>query len=387
MSDAGSLLVVVCAIYLSECCQWLRVDAVLIFNPWLRSWRVKYPQGVFGNEQHRLVASSMSPPLGPAYVTQWWPISISPEAIFSFSLQAVNPQGSPSYTRQWLPVAKIRGVAVRGSELIINGECFAKLCSPQLAKFFARLVRKLESSDASQRASVIDRALDYALASRSVQRRHRVTSRRTKLLWLLCNILCVYLVAISALLYYSSSARQLWPYWLMGLLFLLAQTIWEFRSVSRKLHRRDPKLWRSHGLMMFLSPLGAIRAYDIASRHALSAFHPLAVAELLCCQKISKQVARQALLDLKYPLLSSEEELTEQQAATVSWFQEHLESAVQRFFTRTGISSDELLAPPNSEGADSVSYCPRCHTQFVLVEGVCEPCQEIRLRPFAVSRN
>ena len=382
MSDAGSLLIILCAIYLSECCQWLRVDTVLVCNPWLLGWRVKYPQGVFGNEQNRLICGSVFPPLGPAFVAQWWPISVSPEAIFAYTPQAVNPQTLPSHSKQLIKIADIREISVRESELIINGECIVNFCSPQLAWSFAKLIRKLESAEESERGRVVDRALDRALKSRAVQLRYRVTAKRTNLLWLLCNLLWVYLVGISLLLIYSSSARLLWPSWLMILLILVAQTIWEFRSVSRRLYRRHPKQWRAHGLMMALSPLGAIRGFDFASRYALSTFHPLAVAQSLCRPNVSRQIARHVLLDLKYPLSQLDAKLPVLQAATVSWFQEHLEAAVQRSFVRAGISADELLTPPDAEGADCISYCPRCHAQYVLAEGVCEPCQNIRLRPF-----
>ena len=383
MSDAGSLLIILCAIYLSECCQWLRVDTVLVCNPWLLSWRVKYPRGVFGNDQNRLICGSIFPPLGPAFVTQWWPVSVSPEAIFAYTPQAVNPQTSPSHSKRLIKIADIREISVRESELIINDESLVKFCSPQLAWSFAKLVRKLESSAESERGKVVDRALDRALESRAVQLRYQVTTKRTKFLWLLSNLLFVYLVAVSMLLLYSSTARLLWPFWLAILFVLVAQTIWEFRSVSRKLYRRHPMQWKAHGLMMALSPLGAIRAFDFASRYALSTFHPLAVAQSLCRPKVSRLIAQHALLDLKYPLSKLDAKLSVQQAATVSWFQEHLEAAVQRSFVRAGIYADELLTPPDAEGADCVSYCPRCHAQYVLAEGVCEPCQNILLRPFS----
>ena len=54
---------------------------------------------------------------------------------------------------------------------------------------------------------------------------------------------------------------------------------------------------------MLLAPPAAIRAPDLLARHLLQNFHPLAVAQVLCSPGGFKSVARQALLDLRYPLL------------------------------------------------------------------------------------
>ena len=138
MGDAGSLLILLGAVYLTECCQWLRVDTVLVYAPWLRTWQFKLPQSVIGNEQGRFTLGSVLPPLGPAFVTQWWPISFSPDAAFAFARQSVNPQGPPDQTERLVRYADIREIAARESELLLNGELFAKLCSPQLAWSMAK---------------------------------------------------------------------------------------------------------------------------------------------------------------------------------------------------------------------------------------------------------
>ena len=51
----------------------------------------------------------------------------------------------------------------------------------------------------------------------------------------------------------------------------------------------------------------------------------------------------------------------------------HLEAA-EGFVARAGVKVDELLKPPVPAEVCNATYCPRCHAQFVLKEGVCSEC-------------
>ncbi len=382
MSDVAMLLLVVGAIYLSECARWVQFDTVLFSKQSLRGWRYRYPGGFVRNEKSALALGNVLPPLTPSLVTQWWPISMSPDAVLALAAQEVHPNSQTNYTQRLVALDDIQNVYTYESDLLINGQAFAELCSPQLATWFAKLIRSLVAAPKSSRAELIDRALNRALSSRKAERRFRQASRRAANLRLLCNTLFIVLVVAIGLMVEWTPTRWLWPYFLLVLFILWVCTVREFRRVFRKLHPQHATLWRSHGLMMFLSPLAALRGYDFALRDVLSLSQPLAAAQALCNTEELLPLARQAYCDLKFSCQRDKSDGTLQQLKTFDWFHSKLSKAIERRLLEWNIDATELIAPPVAEGEDAVSYCPRCRSQYVLIQGMCSHCNGIELLPF-----
>jgi len=191
MSDVAMLLLVVGAIYLSECARWVQFDTILFSKRSLYGWRHRYPGGFIRNEKSALALGNLLPPLAPSLVTQWWPISMSPDAVLALAPQEVHPNARTSYTERLVALDDIQSVHTYESELLINDRAFANLCSPQLATWFAKLIRNLAAAPRASRAELIDQALNHALSSRRVERRFWQASRRATKLRLLCNTLFV----------------------------------------------------------------------------------------------------------------------------------------------------------------------------------------------------
>ena len=133
---------------------------------------------------------------------------------------------------------------------------------------------------------------------------------------------------------------------------------------------------------MLLAPPAAIRAPDLLARHLLENFHPLAVVPVLCSPGGFKSVARQALLDLRYPLLPVCPTNEPEPMATEHWFRAARQEAAEQFVQRAGLKPEELTAMPGPTEPANQSCCPRCGAQFVRRTGTCLDCGGRQIEPF-----
>ena len=111
---------------------------------------------------------------------------------------------------------------------------------------------------------------------------------------------------------------------------------------------------------MLLAPPAAIRAPDLLARHLLENFHPLAVVPVLCSPGRFQSVARQALLDLRYPLLPVCPTNEPEPMATEQWFRAARQEAAEQFVQRAGLKREELTAMPGPTEPANQPCCPRC---------------------------
>lgn len=147
-----------------------------------------------------------------------------------------------------------------------------------------------------------------------------------------------------------------------ALLFTDLMTAFCFVRAHRRLY---PELkfdrWK-HAALIALVPTHTARAQDTLARHALAAFHPLAVAALALPETKYHQFARRLQREAHHPLPGENHPDREE---------------IDFFLTREGI---QPLPPERVDGADQ--YCPRCHTQFGKEVSVCADCRDLRLVEF-----
>ena len=418
MGDLESLLLVIAAIYLTECAVWVRRSSVAAQTGWGSQWRLRHPGVVWGNAHGAVVLANPLPPLGTVLLSHPFPVSLSPQAMLSFTAVCLDAGGRPPQAAHWLKYSEAQTISTEGKSVLVNGTDFVKASSPTAARRLAGLLRELKGLTERERAPAIRRALAATLNAKAARKRWEefhggfgnpslsssrgneapissenashagdqslLTSAATifrirsqaqgpRLRWL-GNILFVYLFVISPALiwYFGFRLAGLWV--VAG---LLAQTFtigWRF--------------WRAHGglypggseerfvpfLTMLLAPPSAIRAHDLLARRLVENFHPLVVAEVFCPGAPLHRLARRVLLDLCFPLLPS---APSSEAAVVQpeeWFRGVLSEECERAVERAGLKPSELTQPPARSEATHRSYCPRCDAQFVVEAGTCADC-------------
>ena len=113
----------------------------------------------------------------------------------------------------------------------------------------------------------------------------------------------------------------------------------------------------------------------------------LAVAQVVCPYSNFLPFARRVLRDTKFPILPlcPTQECGPQE--TERWFRTRLARVLREFVRRKGVDLENLLAPPQPEGEDARSYCPRCEAQYTLSEGECFACGGIPLQCFERDKS
>lgn len=383
MSDTQWLLIVVAVIYLTDCVSWAGADYVAFVACFRPRWRWMVPRLWVGNGRWGPVWHFPLPPLGQWFLCQLWPVSLSPDGVFSDTSHALGRDMYPQRPGRFVALSDVREVQTSGRELHVNGERLATTASEASANQLAQLIGDLVKLPEEKRPAAIARALDARLHVAAVRSRLAEYSSRAAPVRYLCNNLFVWVFIVVPLMSWALGWLRTWPSLLAGLLFLIGMIVWRFLRAHAALFPEMKGQRREKAAMMILNPLGAIRAHDALARDALAEFHPLAVASVLCPAEEYRRLAMTLLVDLQHPLQPLFAGADPPARAAGEWFRQVEQEAVRRLFTSTGIDAAEILAPDPPLDESCRTYCPRCRCQFVLSEGQCANCGGIPLVPFA----
>ena len=107
---------------------------------------------------------------------------------------------------------------------------------------------------------------------------------------------------------------------------------------------------------------------------------PLAVAVLLCEPPVFDRFARQFVRRLHYSLADGAADPTV--TATEAWFRTAQTECIRQALATCGIRIDAYLQPPSRSEAGSLTYCPRCETEYAVASGTCADCPGVSLIPY-----
>jgi len=372
------------ALYLAECVLRAPRGAVA-FVPWFWSgWRILKGADFYGNPRWGFLLGNPAPGLGGAALCELWPVSLSPEGAYSYVAQTFNPGQRHEQPSQFHRFEDINQVEWADFTVFINGEVFVKTAAPLFARRLAVVIRELARMPFEKRAAKIDQALRAALDVKSVRTRWEEYERATSWVGLWSDLLfgLFFLVSPAAAWWYGLAVA--WPVLLLALAVLLVLA-WVSYFLA---HRRLYPEWKSDRLvhLAFMIPLppATARAPAFLLRSLLSEFHPLALARVFCTPERFLEFAGAMLRDIEHPVVPvcPSEELGP--ARTEEYFRGRLGAVVREFVVAEGFQADALAAAPVREGEDHLSYCARCHCQFIIASGECQTCN-LPLEVFAGS--
>ena len=380
MSDLEKLFLVIAAIYLAECLVWVRRASVVFVSLMGHRCRLVHATTLPGNDNGGLLPGNPLPPLGTIYVCQPWPISISPEGIYSYTSQTVNPAKRPVQPTRFVRFEEIRSIAASSKELFVNGDTFVKVGSTHFARYLADLLRQLSALSTDQRGKAIEAALNESVDIDRIAERIDTHRCQVATLRISCNALFLYVVFASLLLWIRGPAY--WLPLLLGMLVGLIVIAVEYFLAHRVLYPRASRERLSHLAAMLLAPPVAIRSGDSLSRDLLIGFHPLAVAHLVCPPQKFLEFAQYILRDASCPMLPVCPAKDRDPRETERWFRSRLHGVLNDLVRRVGTNPEELTAPPRPTGSHCRSYCPRCEIQYVIPQGECHACGGVPLQEF-----
>jgi hypothetical protein len=195
--------------------------------------------------------------------------------------------------------------------------------------------------------------------------------------------LFLYLFIAAPTVIWMVGLSRSWIVLVLGLVFLTGAISIRFHKLHSYFFPNATDERFTQVLILFLSPVTAIRALDLLSRHLLEQFHPLAVAKVLCAEPEFRALARELLREIRHPALpvcpNQQPEAVRAEMETRAL----LLAGMEDLLKKAGVLPAELLQPPVPLDQTCVAYCPRCLTQFTSATGRCNDCGDMPLIAFA----
>jgi hypothetical protein len=360
--------------YLFDCTYWVRPGCLVFLSHLGERHRLHsmHNRALIRNDRGGFLAGNLLP-LGTSAQCQFWPVSLSPEGAFSWVAQVITPEGRPDQPARFYRYDDMQTVTQDENRVLINGKRFVTCCSPELAGELAHLIEKLAALPADRREAVIDTALAEATNTDAIAERFKSARGTTFVLRLLCCALVGYLfvfVPVSVIYDLPWSFLRYIGVWF----FLATLTAFEFTRAWRMILPREGGSLVKQVLMILIWPANAIHARNALFRSLLSAYHPLAVARVLCPPARFAEFARHVLLDLRHPMPPVCPTDDPAAVQTENWFREKLTAALAAVVQKASLDAEALCRPPAPEATECRTYCPRCRGQYVLAEGTCSTC-------------
>lgn len=385
MDDLLFLFALLFTFYLFECAAFVRRDE-LVVTTWLgRRWTARFGARFLGNARGGVVLRAPLPPLGAAHVVQPLPFSVGPEGLLGYVSTCVHPDGRPAQSGElftWEEVSEA-GPRVSGREILIGRRTLAVATSSRAAEHAGRLIARLARATSKERERSIRDALAAAMDVDAVKRTADEQRRRSQTSRFFANVLFLELLVLLPLSWaLLGVGRHLLGASAAVVITMLIVDVAFFRAHRRLYPEQRAERWLSM-IEIALFPPATVRAADHLSRHALDAFHPLAVAAAFLPEQELFDLARRMVLDLQHPIPPREPEERPLAKKTEAWYRAALERAVLELLSRQRLDLKRLTAPPSPSEAGIGSYCPRCHAQYQRGDGSCEDCGGLDVVRFA----
>lgn len=377
LGDGQQILAILAILYFSEGACWLPRSAVCFSAIW-RQYRPLRAATFLRNERGGLVFFSL-PPFSAPLICQSWPLCLSLDGIRLGGDTSDGVQPATSSGPQHFAYDEIQSVESRHVELLINGRAVARCASTEIARGLAESLSSIRKAPAAAREDGIDSILQGTTNVDAIRARLELLRTQGFVLTLASTCLFLYTFVLGYLLL---CVPQGVPYqsgiYFGGLAATWLATVICFWLAHRRMFPEQNRERRHRVAMMLLVPTGGMRAPATLSRNLLANFHPLAVASVICSAETFRALARQTLLSVNQ-LAPADGNSGD---ATAAWFYSRLSHHLGDVVRLQGLEPSELLQAPTPD-PDALSYCPRCHAQFVVSSGVCRECRTATLIPFA----
>jgi hypothetical protein len=340
----------------------------LFSTAWSATHPLKYP----GAERWGWILAPLLPASGPDIVAQDFVVAYSPaQAAPNSALVAGNANA--------IAYAEIASVTIDDNFLCVNGAKFVRCQSVSLAHQIKDQIEQLRKVSADSREQTIRRFINSALRPGA---REQLQSLRTSLRGVTALVAALWLVAFVVLpvaLLIAGNDLVLVPIAVLiwSLAFALAFIVPKARKrIDPSVRRRFP--WES--LKYVVYPVAAMRAREDLVTDRFVDMHPLALCMELCADTERVQCATELLLRIRHP--ATLPLVPDHDVDTVSnWFNRLLTECLEKHLAEIAPEILNNLIPLPLDPS-CVSYCPRCRSQYRILEGACADCAGVFLQPF-----
>lgn len=382
MIEFWILLAVFLILYIAECLVWVRAGTV-----GFRLW----------SNPARALGMVTKPHISPrATVAFVFPFVFSNEIIVSSSISILlSPEGialdpmfiSGAVRDEFWAFDDIRHIATDERKIIINQKFFFISSSESEAVATVEFLRRLKNKPPSERRAQIEKEIARRLNPKLADARLKEFLDRTCTVSLSSLALLIFVFILSPIAVRLFGLGATWRYLLAFLISNVLLIIWDFYRANRELFGPERTIPWSDVFTILLSPPAALRATKYLAKNFAYEHHPLALAAARCSTEDFRALASITLRELLYSADSGDgNKASDDPAANVrEWFRSAFRTAVAKVVKERGQNPDDLIAAPPRESSNVQSYCPRCLSQFLILEGVCVDCNRISLRRFEIE--
>jgi hypothetical protein len=375
LSDQTTLFAILCLVYLSDCFLWVERHGVAFVTRIDGQWTDKRPGILALASKGGILLLNPFPPIGKVVRSRVPPLSISPLGVYSptnFNRDASDALGTA------ITFSDIKDVAASDRHLLVNGDRFQRLGSPEVAKTVSGLIKKLRNTSEEKRGPIIEQFLSAQFKIDSAGDRLNRCLTEIRPLTYLGNALFVYLFILSPIIMHLFQQSELLIWIAAGMLIVAAQIALGYYQLHKRLYPEASGERIGNAFKMVICPPVSIRVCDLITRDLLAAYHPLLIARLLFSEADFLKSTGQWLRRMTYS-----GRLTDQTSSGIAgWYRKTLVKLASDNLGLDEETLQKMLGAPAPNDAAVKTYCPRCHSQFLLEYGQCPDCPEIGLVRF-----
>jgi hypothetical protein len=373
MSEGYALILLLGALYFSECFLLVRRRSVAFVRPWGRGWKVAVPSSFLGSARGGLVLLNPLFPLGRVLVCHLSPVSISPDGVCAFNVQSVWKMGRPEQSSRTFTFDEITSCSADGKYLNINKERFAECGDAEQARRLSELINTAAGSSPAGREKLVRGYIAKRLDGDDASRRLKSEKTRSDMIRVCCFVFFLLLfLVVPALVSVYGLERLIIPTAVLMLASASCIAVLFFLA-HRQLYPESREDRFSHLAKMILCPPGAIRAADALTTNLVANYDPVIVAALFRGGDTYDFVGSY-VRDLQFPI---KDELKDQLSIDIAqWYRAKLLDGALKQLEKMGRRPTPMTVAAADKGA---SYCPRCLGQFEIASGECVDCPGVRL--------
>lgn len=377
MSVLIELYIVIVIIYLFECIILADETTALLYSSWF-SFKMSYKEGVYKWSNKFVKFLNPFIPQMDVFKADFPGYSISPIGICSIRVNELRAQDDLPTRKTFYKFDEINRISLEDNVILINGDLTIKCSSSYEAAQIKKLLNEVSSSQSENIEQIV---IDHLEGSFELKLLTDKMNSYEKKSFILKNIVLVYwifLFLILPVLLFNFGFYLVFE----KILFILAalhiltigSLVLTYRSVYGKVYSSD---FKSSLIKIMLSPLAACRSMNIISEEYLRQFHPIVIMQYLLPEGLFKLWGNKIIREYRY--LNAYNGTSEVEAQILQWNRDKINAQIENFITEQNYTPDDLLKPIISMSKNTLSYCPRCLTEYSIEAGQCSDCDGINL--------
>lgn len=355
MSAFTEFVLIAIALYLWESTLWLPLRGVALRRKWSGSgWKVLDPRGLMAGKELGMIPLLPLPTDAGIAPCQSPPLVVSEDGGFLMELASGSWVSLNSLT--W------NDLLDKDHYLVANGTR-TRMTSPRWVSFLRGAKNRGASPEMAVRL-----AWRLALSPGRAQREWRRWKRVSRSLRLYGPVLALGVFAGLPLtyLYLGVYPLLMLVVWLWLLMVVTAAHLW---WLGKRAYPDAGSALRMDALLSLVVPFHAMRAFEIASVHAMGTTHPIGL--MLSTGDLENPWLCHFIRRVLHPLPASPEEARLSAA---------LKPLLSGALAQKGMRLEDYgTEPDRTDDPESTGYCPRCHGRYLGHVKVCPDCSGIKL--------